>query len=244
MTDASKTTDVRAETAESALAAERERADKAERERDAAISALSAIVHCQSSVTRSALREAAADALRSIGVRPNDYPDQSPFVARANEMRADRDAIDFPAALAAAQADMRARSAEVAQNAFHMEEFSPGCEVKVSEHHSEIADAILALPISGDDALAKARKAARREAFEEAAIRVEAMGMSEFYGLDGSKCQDNVAPPSALSARRSKPDGTIRCHRLSERFRVIREKLHVATNEDAVAAIGLDSIDG
>jgi len=58
--------------------------EEAERERDAMVCGLSAVVHCQSSLTRSSMRNAAADILERVGRKPVDFGgDQSPFVARA-----------------------------------------------------------------------------------------------------------------------------------------------------------------
>ena len=54
-----------------------------QRERDAAVAALNSIVNMQSSVTRAQFREAAADALESIGCKPIGMTDQSPFIIRA-----------------------------------------------------------------------------------------------------------------------------------------------------------------
>jgi hypothetical protein len=73
------------------VAKERHRAESAERkleeaelERDAMVCGLSAVVHCQSSLTRSSMRNAAADILERVGRKPVDFGgDQSPFVVRA-----------------------------------------------------------------------------------------------------------------------------------------------------------------
>lgn len=70
------------------------RAEKAEAERDAMVSGLSAIVHCQSHLTRSQMREAAADLLLENGLKPKYLGgDQSPFMRRALEAEAERDAL-------------------------------------------------------------------------------------------------------------------------------------------------------
>lgn len=79
------------------LAAEIERLT---RERDGLVSGLSALVHCQSSLTRSQMREAAADLLTAHGLKPIYLGgDQSPFVTRAESAEADlaraREALEF-----------------------------------------------------------------------------------------------------------------------------------------------------
>lgn len=54
------------------------------RERDGLSTGLSALVHCQSPLTRSQMREAAADLLDKNGLKPTYLSgDQSPFVIRA-----------------------------------------------------------------------------------------------------------------------------------------------------------------
>lgn len=57
---------------------------EAEEERDALHAGLSAIIHCQSRLSRSEMREAAADLLDKTGLKPKWLGgDQSPFVRRA-----------------------------------------------------------------------------------------------------------------------------------------------------------------
>lgn len=62
----------------------RRKLEEATRERDAMVSGLSAIVHCQSALSRSSMRGAAADLLERFGRKPVDFGgDQSPLVTRA-----------------------------------------------------------------------------------------------------------------------------------------------------------------
>jgi len=62
----------------------RRKLEEAERERDAMVRGLSALVHCQSALSRSSMRSAAADIVERVGRKQVDLGgDQSPFVARA-----------------------------------------------------------------------------------------------------------------------------------------------------------------
>lgn len=58
------------------------------KERDALLSGLNAIINCKSPLTRSQMREAAADILDATGNKPKYEPDQSPFVQRADALKA------------------------------------------------------------------------------------------------------------------------------------------------------------
>jgi hypothetical protein len=58
------------------------------KERDALLSGLNAIINCKSPLTRNQMREAAADILDATGNKPKYAPDQSPFVQRADALKA------------------------------------------------------------------------------------------------------------------------------------------------------------
>ena len=70
------------------------RIEALEAERAALHAGLSALIHCQSALTRAQMREAAADILDKAGLKPKWFGgDQSPFVLRATTAEADLAAL-------------------------------------------------------------------------------------------------------------------------------------------------------
>ena len=58
-------------------------------EADGLRAGLNGLVNCQSPLSRTAMRSAAADILRNAGIAPTSLPDQSPFVSRAEKAEAE-----------------------------------------------------------------------------------------------------------------------------------------------------------
>lgn len=76
------------------------------KERDALHAGLSAIIHCQSALRRSEMREAAAGLLDKVGLKPMWFDgDQSPFVRRA--LAAEARIRELEAMLAATESERR-----------------------------------------------------------------------------------------------------------------------------------------
>jgi hypothetical protein len=103
-------------------------------------------------------------------------------------------AIDFPAALSAAQADMRAKAAEEIdrQIAFERTIDAPRDQLQlVISGMKQLRRAIEGLPLTGEDALADIRREARKAALEEALMLVRGSLLSRH--LDGSAHAYGVA---------------------------------------------------